>query len=149
LRARHQIPWLSVLLPLVLGVPFLVIGGLELAKVAQWVERSARVTGTVVDNVRVPFGADALAYVPVVEFVTLAEREPVRFTDAIGSDPWQFEVGAQVEVLYDPANPADARVRTWMRLWFMPALLVGAGVLPGAVGFAVTAVMRRRRMGMA
>ena len=125
MRSTNKISFLGVLLPLVLGLPFLVIGGVELAKMAQRVSASERVVGTVVDNLRETFG-EGTAYVPVVEFVTVGEGEVVRFTDGIGSEPAQFEVGEQVEVVYDPATPRDARVATWMRLWFAPTLLVVA-----------------------
>ena len=142
---NRKIPLLSILLPLALALPILIIGAVELAKVAQTVAASARATGTVVDNVLETFQGDQTAYVPVVEFVPEGSADAVRFTDDVGTDPPQFEVGEQVDVLYDPSNPQDARVATWMRLWFSPMVVIAFGVLPVVVGGVVWVWLRVRR----
>lgn len=71
--------------------------------------------------------------------------EVVRFTDASGvqhefrsrissTDP--FAVGAAVPVRYSAADPSDAAIDSWFRLWGFPLIFVGAGLLFTAVGVA-------------
>jgi Protein of unknown function (DUF3592) len=76
----------------------------DVVRVVEWVQRgSGKHTGTQ----RVPF------YYPVVQFVT-AREQVVRFRADAGSEKRSaYQVGASVRVLYDPANPRDARLDTW------------------------------------
>ena len=71
--------------------------------------------------------------------------EVVRFLDASGaqhefrsriatSDP--FAVGAAVPVRYSAADPTDAAIDSWFRLWGFPLIFVGAGLVFAAVGLA-------------
>ena len=71
--------------------------------------------------------------------------EIVRFTDASGaqhefrsrissSDP--FAVGAAVPVRYSAADPSDATIGSWFRLWGFPLIFIGAGLVFAAVGVA-------------
>ncbi len=71
--------------------------------------------------------------------------EVVRFLDASGvqhefrsrvatSDP--FAVGEAVPVRYAAADPTDATIDSWFRLWGFPLIFVGAGLVFAAVGLA-------------
>jgi len=150
--------WLVLVLPAVIGLPFVVIGLVELAKTGRMVAASAMTQGTVVENVwampvasagGTPVAEDSgavegrTAYVPRVAFET-PDGERVVFLDGIGTVPAEFQVGETVEVLYDPADPDSARIRTWGRIWLGPVLLVALGAAPLLVAFIVTLLLRLR-----
>ncbi|APB33072.1 hypothetical protein GlitD10_0758 [Gloeomargarita lithophora Alchichica-D10] len=65
-------------------------------------------------------------YYPVVKFVG-SDGEPVRFEGQVGSTPPAFRVGQMVEVLYNPAQPQSARIRSFMELWFGATIFAGIG----------------------
>jgi len=73
--------------------------------------------------------ATGASYAPVVDFRTM-EGETIRFTDGVGTIPPDYEVGAEVKVLYDPHDAHNAQVVSWKRLWLGPTLLIGSGLLP-------------------
>lgn len=81
-------------------------------------------------------------YYPKVEFAP-AGGGPIRFKSRSGSNPAAYEVGEAVEVLYHPANPADARINHFFELWGIVAILgvigsffAGPGVVIGIVRLA-------------
>jgi hypothetical protein len=135
--------WPYVLIPLVIGLPFLLIGLAEAFK-SQQLERSwVSTRGTVVDNYWEAFAQGGAAYVPVVDFETL-DGQTVRFTDGIGSIPPDYEVGTEVTVLYDPDDVHKARVVSWKRLWFAPTLITCVGLLPVLIAVVVICVVALR-----
>jgi WD40 repeat protein len=68
-------------------------------------------------------------YYPVVQFVT-AREQVVRFEADEGSQKRSaYQVGASIRVLYDPANPQDARLDTWASRWGFSILAVSMGLL--------------------
>ena len=77
-----------------------------------------------------------------MRFVTPA-GEAVEFTGSVGSSPAAFEVGEAVAVLYDPADPQDARIDSFFQLWFGPLILGFLGLVFTAIGGGgVIAVLR-------
>lgn len=84
-------------------------------------------------------GSNAGAYQPQVEF-SLPSGEKKRFTDAIGSLPPDYEIGATVPVIYNPNHPPTARIHSWKHLWCAPVLFMTIGLLPLIIGFIL---MRR------
>lgn len=125
-----------------LGSPFLVIGGKE--AFGTWAEltRDARAFGNVVENRLVTDQRDGIeehAYVPVVEFPD-SRGHITRFTDPNGSLPPDYTIGERVEVAFDPAEPSRARLISWKRLWLVPTMLIGVGLLPS---FVLAIVLRR------
>ncbi|HET7089811.1 MAG TPA: DUF3592 domain-containing protein [Anaerolineae bacterium] len=68
----------------------------------------------------------------------------MRFTDGIGNLPPEYEVGAQVDVLYNPKDVDEARISSWVRLWLAPTLLTFVGTLPILIGIGVAWAVRRR-----
>jgi len=135
--------WAFLLIPLVIGVPFLLIGLSEAYESLQ-LERSWIFTrGTVVNNYWQAFAQGGAAYVPVVDFETL-DGQTVRFTDGIGSMPPDYEVGAEVQVLYDPHDVHHARVVSWKRLWLAPTLITAVGLLPILIAVVLILVVALR-----
>jgi hypothetical protein len=130
-----------LLIPLVVGAPFLLIGLSEVYRVEQLERSWVSTRGTVVDNVVVAFATGA-SYAPVVDFRTL-EGETVRFADGVGSIPPDYEVGADVKVLYDPDDVHSARVASWKRLWLAPTILTCVGLVPMLIGVVVIWVVGR------
>ncbi|MBK9051011.1 MAG: DUF3592 domain-containing protein [Chloroflexi bacterium] len=115
-----------------ISCPFLGIGLYEVAETQQLVNKFEATTGVIVDNsyyVSNEDGNRSGAYYPVVEFQPEDSR-PVRFTDGIGSLPPDYEVGEQVQVLYDSQDSSEAQISSWKRLWFAPTLITGLGFLP-------------------
>ncbi len=67
-------------------------------------------------------------YYPTVRFSTITGEE-VAFVSEVGSNPAAHKVGDRVTVLYDPHHPEDARIRSFLQLWFVPSLLAVVGAI--------------------
>ncbi|MGB9300501.1 MAG: DUF3592 domain-containing protein [Anaerolineae bacterium] len=122
--------------------PFLLIGLSEVYKVVQLERSWVSTHGTVVDNMTVAFATGA-SYAPVVDSQTL-EGETVRFIDGVGTIPPDYEIGAEVKVLYDPDDVHNAQIVSWKRLWLAPTILTCVGLVPMLSGVVVICVVGRK-----
>lgn len=126
---------------------FLLLGGIAMIVAGSWIATSnagfvlaaQRAPGIVVDlskrRVR-----GATLYHPVVRFRPAAFETPVQFTAQPGLWPSPFDVGDEVTVLYDNADPADARIESFWTLWFLP---LATALLGAACLFAAWDIRRR------
>lgn len=126
-------------------LPFFGVGLYEAYRSRQQLSGFRRAEGRVVDNSYATIndnGTITGAYHPVVEFRP-AGGSPVRFTDGIGSLPPDYEVGAQVPVIYNPENHREARIYTWKRVWLAPTIFMAVGVLPVIVAIGAMRIVGR------
>ena len=63
-------------------------------------------------------------YSPVIEFQ--ANGQTYSFEGDNASYPPAYEVGEEVSVLYDPADPDTAQINKWSERWLMPIILIPA-----------------------
>jgi len=109
---------------------------------------AVRADGIVTDLI-VDSDSDSDTYHPHVRFVT-ARGEAVEFTSSVGSNPAGFDIGEHVIVLYDPSNPQDARIDSFVQLWFVPLIVGFFGLVfatPGGVASIVLLRWSRRPSG--
>jgi uncharacterized protein DUF3592 len=70
-----------------------------------------------------------VVYFPIVEFST-ATSVTVRFRASTGAGGApEYDVGQAVDVLFDPRNPANARVGSFKQLWMGPLTIGGIGLI--------------------
>jgi hypothetical protein len=112
-------PWLF----LAMGLGFLAFGIRDGLRTRAFIARAERTTGTVISG----------RSTPVVRFET-ADGVSHTFRGRVSSNPPAFDVGEQVEVLYDPADPGDARLRGPMQLWFGFAVVSLLGAIFALIG---------------
>jgi hypothetical protein len=108
---------------LAIGLAFLAAGLRSGSHTRAFIARAEVATGTVIAD----------RGTPVIRFRT-AEGAEWTFRGGVTSDPPAFDAGEQVEILYDPAHPADARLRTFAQLWFDAAILSGLGAIFALIG---------------
>jgi hypothetical protein len=59
---------------------------------------------------------------------TTREGQDVQFESPFGTSPRVHAEGQQVQVLYDPVNPADARLASGWMCYGLPLVFVGLGL---------------------
>ncbi len=145
-----------MLVPVVLGVAgavFLVVGVRNYLRTRRFVSQASSTTGTVTDvktrtsRSHTSSGPRVSTYrYPVVRFQTQDGRS-VEFESETGTNTFSQKSGEQVEVLYDPLKPEQARIKSFMMLWFGPLIfsVVGFflfvfGSLFGLVALLIAAV---------
>ncbi len=125
-RRQRKISWFAC--------PILVLGGAGVLFLAQHLHRSTTaflatavpVSGRVVELVAND-SSDGVTYAPGVEFEVGGQAQ--RFKDSISSDPPSYRMGDVVQVLYDPANPREARIDRGIWNRAIPFLVGGLGGL--------------------
>ncbi|GEB52011.1 MULTISPECIES: DUF3592 domain-containing protein, partial [Streptomyces] len=139
---------------LALGTVFLIVGLVTAGMSASLLADSERVPGTVVklewrkgghETSRDGPRDQVVAY-PVVAY-TPEGGVPTRFRGSTGSNPPSYEEGEQVEVLYRPGSPGDARINGFASLWMLPLIFGGTGLLFVGIGAATVRARRRRAAG--
>lgn len=86
------------------------------------------------------------SYYPVVEF-QIPEGKTVSFRSDVGSNPVSYDVGEQVEVLYNPRYPNEAKMTGFWNLWGLATIFAGLGSIFMIIGIGTMAIfLRRRRM---
>jgi hypothetical protein len=84
-----------------IGVILLSIAGIVYVREQRFLSTAEQVTGSVVDLDRSGGSDGSSAFCPVIEFNTKA-GEPVRYYGNVCSNPPSYELGEQVDVVYDP-----------------------------------------------
>ncbi len=129
------------------GLIFVAQGLVMLTRARRFARRAVRTTGAVVDLARRwsnpggPGSTGSYLYVPVVRFAT-ADGQAVQFQSSTGTSWRSRRVGQTVPVLYDPANPRDARIDTFLATGCLPVGFTVFGVLFVALGGAILLVMQ-------
>ena len=103
--------------------------------------RAARATGTVTGLRARSVGRDTgggMVWVPVVRFAT-ADGRTVEAEAGGGSNVKRHREGQPIEVLYDPANPADVRIPDWGSS-LIHTMFIGIGGVFVLIGLAILAV---------
>lgn len=128
---------------LTIGIVFSLVGGL-LAMIGVFlfirtrifISKAQKVKGTVIQMVYSRSSSSSGGgggYAPVYQFRTV-DGQTIVMHDSLSSNPPQFQVGQEIDILYDPANPQKARINKWMNLYFVSLLLGGMGLIFGGVG---------------
>src|SRR5262245_57599777 len=110
-----------------LGLIFILVSVASLLHTRSFLARAHSTQGTVIDLLEVK-GDDGYTYKPVVRFQEPGGTE-IEFATSYSSNPAPAYVGEQVEVLFSPSNPHDARIRGFGGLWALPTIFGGMGVV--------------------
>lgn len=89
-------------------------------------------------------GSRSTAYRPVVGFASGTGKR-FEFTSSVGSSPPSHRVGESVTVLYNPADPSNARIKSFVQLWFGFLIVFVLGLVFAAIGLGMIFVRARGR----
>jgi hypothetical protein len=128
---------------LVIGIVFPLVGGLLFAigaflfiRTRIFLGKAQEVQGTVVQMVWSSSSDGGGGYSPVYQFRTIS-GQMITVQDSLSSSPPMFQVGQIIDVLYDPENPQNARIKKFWSLYFVTILLCGMGFIFGGVGIVL------------
>jgi Protein of unknown function (DUF3592) len=121
-----------VLIPI--GLLLFVAAAWSVWSTKSWLARTLEVEGVVVEMVRMR-DSDDTGYVfsPIVRFET-ADGGTHEFQSRLRTYPPAYRTGEVVSVVYDPAVPDAAMIRSLLSLWFMPIILGFIGTIFCAIG---------------
>lgn len=74
---------------------------------------------------------DCCVYSPVIEFA--ANGQTYSFEGDNASYPPAYEVGEDVNIIYDPANPDTAQINKWTERWLFPIIIIPAMLITALV----------------
>jgi len=143
-------PELVPILFCLVGLFFAAYGIRSLARTRRFAATASRARGVVVDVKTEWFDLGGTASTgswlrfPVVRYQT-ANGQSVTFKSRTGTMPSPYKVGRQVPVLYNPADPRDARIDTFVMTRLLPGCLVVFGVLFFALGVVILLVLQWAR----
>lgn len=131
-----------------IGVGMLVGSFFIFSNTTGFIRRAAQAEGKVIDLERSrsssSSGSRSSTYRPVVEFTT-ATGKRIEFTSSVGSSPPSHRVGEPVTVLYNPADPQSARIKSFFQLWFGFLIVFFMGLVFAAIGLSMIFVRARGR----
>ena len=107
-----------------------------------WISHSQSATGTVLQlNQRA--GTDGSTfYTPVIRFQP-STGPAITFTADIATDPAPFALNEKVPILYDPLDPYDAKINSFLYLWFTQFFLAFPGIAGILASLAFWAIFLR------
>ena len=129
LGAKLRVLFSLNIFTLIIAVPCLGVGLYEAAKMGRILQSYERIEGTITGNSYIIDQDNSGAYYPDVAFQPEDSRT-IRFTEGIGTSPARYRAGDKVAVLYNPTDPSDALINSWMRLWVGPLTFIIVGGIP-------------------
>jgi hypothetical protein len=128
-----------------IGIGMLVGSFFIFSNTTSFIRRAEQAEGKVIDLERSRSSSSSSStYRPVVEFTT-ATGKRIEFTSSVGSSPPSHRVGEPVTVLYNPADPQSARIKSFFQLWFGFLIVCFMGLVFAAIGLSMIFVRARGR----
>ena len=85
----------------------------------------------------------SIDFAPVFRFVAQDGRAFTVKSD-VASKPPEFVIGQAVPVVYQVKHPDEARIQSFLQLWFQPVMFGSVGFCSLAAAFGVLLFERRR-----
>lgn len=98
-----------------------------------FLEKAESTQGTVIELIPTK-SKNSTSYYSLVEFTTKT-GEKIRFSSSISTNPPTYDVGENVEVLYDPLDPKRADINGFFSLYLMPLIFGILGTISSLIGF--------------
>ncbi len=118
----------------------MLVGVFLLLRTRLFLGRAQAVKGTVIEMVyrrsTSSDGGGGGGYAPVYQFMT-SDGQSIVKQDSVASNPPRFQIGQEIDVLYESGKPQKARINKWMNLYFLPTLLWGIGLIFIGVGVVI------------
>jgi uncharacterized protein DUF3592 len=132
-----------------IGVGMLAGSFLIFANTRSFISRAAEAPGKVIELERSRSSSSgsyssSSTYRPVVEFNS-ATGKRIEFTSSVGTNPPSHRVGDPVTVLYNPADPQSARIKSFFSLWFGFLIVFALGLVFAAIGLTMIFMRSRGR----
>lgn len=139
---------------LIIGIVFPLVGGLLFAigaflfiRTRIFLGKAQETQGTVIEMVWSSSSDGGGGYSPVYQFRAI-NGQMIKVKDNLSTNPPMFQVGQTIDVLYDPENPQDARIKKFWSLYFTSILLCGMGFIFGGVGIVLLVFNLMDRMSL-
>ena len=112
------------------GILLLLLSAYALVEMGIFVIKSNDVVGVVTDYEEGSGGGNRLSvvYYPVVTFKCCNDKDIV-FVGKPGVDPPEYAIGENVNVMYDPTRPEDAKIFGFSSMLLFPFVGLGLGGL--------------------
>ena len=124
-----------VLIPI--GLLLFVAAAWSVWSTKSWLGRTLEVEGVVVEMVRMRDSDDkGYVFSPIVRFET-ADGGTHQFQSGLRTYPPAYRTGEVVSVVYDPAVPDAAKIRSPLSLWLLPIILSFIGTIFCAIGIFI------------
>jgi len=123
------------LIPGCVGIFMIALGAFFWYRTKNFVGKAQETKGTVTE-LRYDSDSEGGGYYSVFQFKTMNGQEIEKVSN-IRTNPPQHKVGQVIDILYDPANPNDARIKKTTNLYFVPFLLGGMGIIFVCTGIVV------------
>jgi hypothetical protein len=128
----------------VVGAGCLAGGVVTAVQAARFVSRAEHGVGTVVGMSEKRDEEGSVTTAPIVRFTT-ADGRRIKFVSSTWSSPPSNSPGDRVEVLYEPGDPAGARLNGFFDLWLLPLVLVPMAALFFGFAWLLRRIMRGRK----
>lgn len=141
---RRTVGWLFFLIGIgLLGITFAFVRSAQ-----NFIQKATETQGRVTALTPVTDKQNgSVTYAPVFTY-TASDGQTYTITSSMSSNPPDFAVGQNVPILYDPQNPAGARLKSAGQLYLIPLIVGPIGLVFIAVGFVLLVLdlrYRRRR----
>ncbi len=118
-----------------IGIVVLISGIVQVFKVRRQIAGSVKAPGKVFGMGRIN-GQRGYLYCPQVEF-RASNAQTYKFQSEVGSQPPAYKIGQSVQVVYEPADPNQAEIDSFMAMWFMPGCMVLFALVFSMLGLAL------------
>ena len=146
LRKKRNVGWVFVVVGGAIAVGGLIWG----INTASFVKRAAKTSGTVIEIERGTSSKRGSTYRPVFTFAD-ASGATHTHRSSMGAPRNFFAPDEKVTVVYDAADPDNAKIDSYQQIWLGPLVLGGFGILFGGFGavfnFLVTRQAKIGRVG--
>lgn len=118
----------------VIGAILLVLGLIWIYQTQNFLGRCLETKGVVIDlSWRYDSEGNPSAY-PVFQFVNQRTAEEITVWSETRSYPPSYHLGQEVNILYDPENPTNAVIKSFLNIWLGPLIVTGLGGIFSTVG---------------
>ncbi|MGB3208961.1 MAG: DUF3592 domain-containing protein [Crinalium sp.] len=101
----------------------------------QFIRRASSAKGIIIDLRREIDKDSEVSYYPVFKYETQQEII-IQKTSGIGTNRTPYYIGQKVNVLYNPNNPNEAAINSFLDLWLTPIVSGFFGILLVVIGLA-------------
>lgn len=135
---KNPLKWSATIFSL-MGLPFLAIAlGVGFSNYS-FIQKAEQTTGTVVDLI---YSRKGMARPKVV--YAIPDGRNYTYVSSNASNPPSFRVDEQVDILYDPKNPGNARIKSFGSLWLLPLIFGAFGTIFMGIGLGIFAHRRKK-----